>query len=1274
MKFKKTLSLLLASVLVMGTATIAVNAAVDDDSVGAYSNQNYLESQASAAYNTPDLGCTYSPSSTTFKTWSPDATAVKVKLYKTGSDAEAGSGVIGEYQMTKDSSTGIWSYTLSGDHKNEYYTYIVSVKGKTNETQDVYSKAVGVNGNRTMIVDLDSTDPDGWNSDKHVVFQNAGEAVVWEVHVRDFSASDTSGVSYENKGKYLGFTEGGTTLNGQTGEISTGIDYLVEQGINCVQLMPVYDFQSVDETSPSATNRNWGYDPQNYNAPEGSYSTNPYDGNVRIKEFKQMIQALHDRNISVVMDVVYNHTFNTSSSFEKTAPGYYYRMNGGTFSNGSGCGNETASDKRMYRKYMIESVKYWAEEYHIDGFRFDLMGLHDVTTMNEIRAGLDGLGSDGSKILMYGEPWTGGDTLNPDPIFSWQGTGISRLNSRVGAFGDQYRDAIKGDTDGKGKGFVQGNTDDNNYNVCLGVQGQPYKATAPKGPAQAISYADAHDNLIMWDKIVKSNGGSDYTGTNASYQRQMKEIYTLLLTSQGIPFMTAGSEFGRTKNGDHNSYKSPDSINAIDWSRVKAMSGLASYYKGLLQIRKNYTPLHSSSIVKPTFQSQMGDVVAYTYTNNKAAEWKYLSVLVNGGSQAWEITLPTSNWTIVASTDKGAGLTSLGTVTGNKVSVPAKGSLVLTDTGNFTNLGVTENFGTLTINHVDDKGNLLKTQTAKYREGSTYRANPDSSILYDYTLIRTEGETTGTVAANGSYTVTFVYQTSGAGSGYVNVTHVDANGKQLAEPEKTRCKVGATYSTAPASIAGYQLDTTKIPANAAGTFSGDVDVRYVYTPLNSSTVKIHYKNTNNWSTVRCYAYYTNDAGTTVELNGKWNSAKVMNSEGSNWYGASFTAPNAYALFHNGNGSTNTEQDPGEVGYLCIGEVWIESGVTTFGTQVITSHVDAKTGQKIAEDVVETASKVSSTDSYTTSPLAGRSDVIVPSNATGKYSVGAVNVVYYYTGSEPQPTTAAPTTVPEPTTTVPEPTTTAPQPTTVEPQPTTVPQPVEKIWIGDVNFDGKINVVDATEIQKIAAELVTPTEKQKIAGDSDGNGVVTVVDATYVQKYAASLTDTANVGKYTDDPTQPTIAPEPTTAAPQPTTAAPEPTTAAPEPTTVPEPTTTAPQPTTVPEPTTLPQPENVIYLDPTSTMTGTEVWWAYTWTSGAGDEAWIEGVDEGGIWRFDGVTNSNVIFIRMDPEKAGPSWDGKWNQTDDLTVSLGGTYVTSGWGAGYGANLEGYWS
>ncbi|MCD8026417.1 MAG: hypothetical protein LUF33_05715 [Clostridiales bacterium] len=332
-RLRRALCILLSAAMLTGMASFAAEAAVADDSevsAGSYYNASYLETYASAAYDEDDLGSTYSASSTTWKTWSPEATSVQVKLYNTGSDSESGAGVIGTYDLTQNTTTGVWSLTLSGDYKNVYYTYLVTVNGTTNETQDVYSKAVGVNGNRSMVVDLDSTDPDGWDSDSHVLFDSATEAVVWEIHVRDFSISDTSGVSDENQGRYLAFTEGGTTLSSDSSaeSISTGIDYLVEQGINCVQIMPVYDFQSVDEsTASSSSNRNWGYDPQNYNVPEGSYSSDPYDGNTRITEFKQMVQALHDRNISVVMDVVYNHTYTTEDScFSKTVPGYYYRM------------------------------------------------------------------------------------------------------------------------------------------------------------------------------------------------------------------------------------------------------------------------------------------------------------------------------------------------------------------------------------------------------------------------------------------------------------------------------------------------------------------------------------------------------------------------------------------------------------------------------------------------------------------------------------------------------------------------------------------------------------------------------------------------------------------------------------------------------------------------------------------------------------------------------------------------------------------------------------
>lgn len=819
MRLRKPLSILLSLSMIAGMSAFASNAAVTSDesvSAGNYYNANYLESYASKAYNESGLGSVYSKTSTTWKTWSPDASSVKLKLYTTGSDNEAGASAIGTYDMKKDSSTGVWSLNLSGDYKNKYYTYLVTVNGTTKETQDVYSQAVGVNGNRTMVVDLDSTDPSGWSDDKHVLFNSASEAAVWEVHVRDFSVSKNSGVSEDNKGKYLAFAEGGTTLNSDTSSsaVSTGIDYLVEQGINCVQLMPVYDYGSVKEdVASSSSNRNWGYDPVNYNAPEGSYSTNPYDGNTRITEFKQMIQALHDRGISVVMDVVYNHTFSNDSCFNRTVPGYYYRMHSSSaYSNGSGCGNETASDKLMYRKYMIESVKYWAEEYHIDGFRFDLMGIHDITTMNDIRSALDGLYSDGSgkKILMYGEPWTGGSVAISDGCSQSK---AGSLNPRVGMFCDSYRDAIKGSTDGSDKGFVQGNTDKAGT-VANGVTGKGFSAQAP---SQTIAYADAHDNLILWDKIVKSNGSSSWNSTSSSLRGQVKKVMGLLLTSQGIPFMTAGSEFCRTKQGDTNSYKSSDAINEIDWSRVKTYSDVAAYYKGLLEIRENYSPMKSSTFNTPSFQSTHGDVVAYTYSNNKSNEWGKVCVLVNASStNDWPITLDGSGWTVVADGTT-AGLKSLGTVSGNTYTVPANSACVLVQSSTFNNLKVSEKtFGTVTIKHIDDSGNVLKTSTAKYADGTTYRTYPDTTILYDYALKDTQGVTSGTVTGGKNYNVTYVYSSSGIRSGYVTVNYVDENGESIKDTVSTKYREGDSYSVPFTSIQGYQLDTDKYPANTTG--------------------------------------------------------------------------------------------------------------------------------------------------------------------------------------------------------------------------------------------------------------------------------------------------------------------------------------------------------------------------------------------------------------------------------------------------------------------------
>lgn len=1176
MIFKKSIAVLLSATMLFGTASFAATAATVDDnniSAGNYYNASYLENYASNAYNEQNLGANYTKSSTEFKVWSPDASAVKVKLYATGSDSESGAAVLGTYDMVKNSTTGVWSVTVNGDLKNTYYTYLVTVNGSTNETQDVYSKATGVNGKRSMVVDLDSTDPEGWDSDNHVLFDNAQEAVVWEVHVRDFSISDTSGVSDDNKGKYLAFTEGGTTISSDTSAdaVSTCADYLVESGINCVQLMPVYDFGSVDETiTGSSTNRNWGYDPVNYNVPEGSYSSNPYDGNVRITEFKQMIQALHDRGISVVMDVVYNHTYATEGScFTNTVPDYYYRKTGSSvYSNGSGCGNETASDKLMYRKYMIESVLYWASEYHIDGFRFDLMGIHDITTMNQIRSSLDNLYSDGSgkKILMYGEPWTGGTVAISDGCTQSK---ASQLDSRVGMFCDSYRDAIKGGTNDASTGFIQGNND-KAYTVVNGVQGKGFSA---KAPSQTIAYADAHDNLILWDKIVKSNGSSSWNSTSSSYIGQMKATMGLLMTSQGIVFMTAGSEFCRTKQGDHNSYKSSDAINAIDWNRLKTYSETADYYKGLLKIRENYSPLKGGNFSTPTFQSNYGYVVAYTYSNNTAGEWGKMCVLVNSGTQAYSISLDGSGWTVVAD-GKTAGLESLGTVSGNSYSVPARSACVLVQSSTFNNLQNAEpTYGTLKVNHVDENGNVLKSTSATYKTGSTYRALPDTTLLYDYDLVNTTGTTSGTVESGKTYTVTFTYKSSGISSGYLTVNYVNSNGTAVKESVKNKMRSGDSYSVSPATIQGYQLDTDKFPAHTSGTFSGnDTTINFVYKDLDTTSTVVHYKKPSSWSDVRCYAY-TDDG---KYPNGTWDKAAKMTSEGDGWYTCTIPASACYVMFHPSSGSS---QEPGQgaSGYPASGEVWVNNGDITFNSTVITSHIDVDSGKKISYDVVSEKTKVSSSDTYTTTEISGK-DVIIPVNATGNYTAGVINVVYLYNGDEPitvpttQPTTATittPTTAP-----VTEPTTT----------------PGKPVWIGDVDLDGRISINDVSLIQVYISEQCTFTDVQLIAADSNCDGIIDIIDATLIQMYLVENPITGSyVGEYSYyfvEPTQPTTQPNTTEPTTQPTTAP------------VTEPTTTQP----VTEPTT---PSGTYTVTFTNALHWSGTIYCYYWTTGGdGEVSW----------------------------------------------------------------------
>lgn len=1083
MKTKRLISLFMSVVLLVGMFSISFSVFAADSNYApsgtAYANKNYLEDKA---YNGDDLGCTYKPEKTSWKVWSPDATKVQLNLYRTGSDNESGAGVIGSHNMTKTGNC--WEISLTGDHKNEYYTYSVTVNGVTKETQDVYSTAVGVNGRRSMVVDLESTNPDGWENDEHVLFDSFGEAAVWEVHVRDFSISKNSGVSEANKGKYLGFAEGGSKLNGVETEISTGIDYLVEQGINCVQLLPIYDFQSVNEEGYSewgTANRNWGYDPMNYNVPEGSYSSNPHDGNVRITEFKQMIQALHDRGISVIMDVVYNHTFVTEdSSFEKTVPGYYFRKikvgNREEFSNGSGCGNETASDKAMFRKYMIDSIKYWVDEYHIDGFRFDLMGLHDIPTMNMIRDEVDKMYSDGSgkKIIMYGEPWTG---MAATPISN--GCIPSRagqLNPRVGMFGDGFRDAIRGDNNATSKGYIQGDT----LKTSAVANGMKAASFAARTPEQQVSYADCHDNYTLWDKIVSSNGSTQYDTTSGMFREQLRLGAGVVFTSQGVVFQLAGTEFARTKYGDGNSYKSSDEVNEHNWSRVKTYATEVNFFKGLREIRSAYSPFtDNTNTSKNTmkFMSSTGNLISYTIENktaNASKEWGKVAVLFNNGTNAVNANLGSSGWTIVSDGTK-AGLKSLGTVSGSNYSVPGRTSVILVESSTFNRLSVKEKqFGTLTTEHCDENGKVIRSSTAKYLEGTTFRAIPDKDLLYDNDLFKTEGTVSGKVTANMKSVVKFYYKDNGIESGYLTVNYLNSiNSSKVDDSKVLRLRDGDDYQVIPVNIQGVQMDTARYPANTFGVFDGkDKEINFYYKPLESNEIVVNYYNVNDWKTVRCYAY-TEDGD---EPMGTWVRARPMAANpalGDKWFSITVPSSGCYIMFHNGLGSQEPSQ--GDTGYTGSGEIWIKDRVVTFNSKIITSHINIETGRKLTNDIIDSRNRVKSTDAYKTSSNSNLGKLIASStNTEGYCTAGVTNVVYLYESDI---------------------------------------KPIEEtVILGDVNLDGTVNVVDATLVQKASADIVVLDGNSKISADVNEDGSIDVKDATVIQKYIAGIDTETRAGK------------------------------------------------------------------------------------------------------------------------------------------------------------------
>lgn len=601
-------------------------------------------------YTGKDLGLTYTPIAATFKIWSPTATAAKLNIYK----SDVGGTAVRSITMHKGDN-GVWQITVPENLKNSYYTFQVNI-GNTwsEEVIDPYAKACGTNGLRAQVIDLKETNPVGWDKDKSPNFSVANkqtDAVIYELHVRDASIHASSGI--KNKGKFLGLAELGT--KNSAGQY-TGLSHIKELGVTHIHLLPFYDYNSVDETK-SAVQYNWGYDPVNYNIPEGSYSTNPADGKVRIRELKELIKTMHSNGLRIIMDVVYNHTALTkNSNFNILVPDYYYRKRAdGSFSDASSCGNETASEKAMFQKFMIESVVYWVNEYHIDGFRFDLMGIHDIQTMNMIS---DTLHKIKPSIVLYGEGWTSSSSPLPEDKRALK-KNAAQLNG-IAVFSDDMRDGIKGSVFNiDDRGFATGNIG-NIESVKFGIVAagkhpqinyskvnyskEPYTA----GPAGLINYADCHDNNILWDKIELS-----FKDASVTERTKMHELaYAIVLTAQGASFLHAGTEFLRTKNGVENSFDKGDVVNGIDWNLKTKNMASYQFIKSLVQIRRAHPAFRMQTAQQIATHlnfenNQPAGIIAYTINGAAVGDtWKKIWVAYNGSQTPQTLTLPKGTWKV----------------------------------------------------------------------------------------------------------------------------------------------------------------------------------------------------------------------------------------------------------------------------------------------------------------------------------------------------------------------------------------------------------------------------------------------------------------------------------------------------------------------------------------------------------------------------------------------------------------------------------------------------
>ena len=597
-------------------------------------------------YYTGPLGPDYTPGGTCLRLWAPTAEAVTVTLYHKGD----GGAVLGTEPLVRGVH-GVWSVWLPGEQHGHYYTFAVTVDGITRETGDPYARAAGVNGVRSMIVDLARTAPSRWERDVRPSIPPAQRAV-WEVSVRDFSQDAASGVRPAWRGKYMAFTQQGTTLHGD-GIHPTCLNYLKRLGVKYVQLMPIFDFGSVDEAKPLLRQYNWGYDPTNFNVPEGSYSTDPTRGEVRIRECREMIAALHAAGIGVVMDVVYNHTYRTENPLNNTVPYYFFRQNpDGSFSNGSGCGNEFASERPMARRYLIDSILYWAKEYHIDGFRFDLMGLYDAESINAVRAALDAL-PGGRDILLYGEPWQGG--ASQLHRYEANKANLAMLNERVGIFCDDTRDAIKGGCfDAREPGYVEGKPG-SFWDIGAAVAAWCRSdRLPPHAPSQIVSYVSAHDNFTLWDKLLCVRYEKpEFTARDTVALAQNRLAAGIYLTSFGLPFMQAGEEFARTKKGVGNSYRSSPALNRLDWNRAEKYHALVDYYRGLLALRAAFPRLGSTDRHAPEalqFFALEQPLVGWTLPAvwGDGAAWSALCVFYNPTETACTVPLPAGQWKLLS--------------------------------------------------------------------------------------------------------------------------------------------------------------------------------------------------------------------------------------------------------------------------------------------------------------------------------------------------------------------------------------------------------------------------------------------------------------------------------------------------------------------------------------------------------------------------------------------------------------------------------------------------